>query len=557
MRNVLKISLVVLSALTLASCSKSTSGKSTLTGLPFNNSKYGNYIRGSETAGQEIPLGMVAIEGGSFTMGQVQDDVMFDWNTTPKKMHIRSFYMDETEVTNSEYFLYVQNTKDVFPPSEEKYKHIYNSVLPDTLVWRKSLGNTDILSENYLRHPAYSDYPVVGVSWLQANQYCKWRTNAVNLKKLIDKGYVKNIFENDSIRNFFDTDVFLADSDNLFDGDSTIYRRGIRTGGSAKGGRDAFQGRKITQADGVLSQKYRLPTEAEWEFAAKANIENREYNNIRGRKKYAWDGKYSRETSKRHKGDQMANFKQGKGNYSGLSGWSSDGSDIPIKVKSYPPNAFGLYDMSGNVAEWVADVYRPIIDSEANDFNYFRGNIFTKKMIDKDGKVVIVNSNSNAEVEYDTLPNGIITPKQLPGTIKYIPITKNDATLRRNFSVSDNTDIGDGDLNSSRFYEDEQDQFGSKPSMYNSPKNPTKEIDPETGREISVNDDQKRTTLISNRTRVYKGGAWSDREYWLDPAQRRYLPEYMATNFIGFRCVTDKVGPMSSSKNKKARNSAR
>ena len=557
MRNVLKISLVVLSALSLASCSKSTSGKSTLTGLPFNNAKYGNYIRGNETAGQEIPLGMVAIEGGSFTMGQVQDDVMFDWNTTPKKMHIRSFYMDETEVTNSEYFLYVQNTKDVFPPSEEKYKHIYNSVLPDTLVWRKSLGNTDILSENYLRHPAYSDYPVVGVSWLQANQYCKWRTNAVNLKKLIDKGYVKNIFENDSIRNFFDTDVFLADSDNLFDGDSTIYRRGIRTGGSAKGGRDAFQGRKITQADGVLSQKYRLPTEAEWEFAAKANIENREYNNIRGRKKYAWDGKYSRETSKRHKGDQMANFKQGKGNYSGLSGWSSDGSDIPIKVKSYPPNAFGLYDMSGNVAEWVADVYRPIIDSEANDFNYFRGNIFTKKMIDKDGKVVIVNSNSSAEVEYDTLPNGIITPKQLPGTIKYIPITKDDATLRRNFSVSDNTDIGDGDLNSSRFYEDEQDQFGSKPSMYNSPKNPTKEIDPETGREFSVNDDQKRTTLISNRTRVYKGGAWSDREYWLDPAQRRYLPEYMATNFIGFRCVTDKVGPMSSSKNKKARNSAR
>ncbi|MGJ8761378.1 MAG: gliding motility lipoprotein GldJ [Polaribacter sp.] len=557
MRNVLKISLVVLSALSLASCSKSTSGKSTLTGLPFNNAKYGNYIRGSETAGQEIPLGMVAIEGGSFTMGQVQDDVMFDWNTTPKKMHIRSFYMDETEVTNSEYFLYVQNTKDVFPPSEEKYKHIYNSVLPDTLVWRKSLGNTDILSENYLRHPAYSDYPVVGVSWLQANQYCKWRTNAVNLKKLIDKGYVKNIFENDSIRNFFDTDVFLADSDNLFDGDSTIYRRGIRTGGSTKGGRDAFQGRKITQADGVLSQKYRLPTEAEWEFAAKANIENREYNNIRGRKKYAWDGKYSRETSKRHKGDQMANFKQGKGNYSGLSGWSSDGSDIPIKVKSYPPNAFGLYDMSGNVAEWVSDVYRPIIDSEANDFNYFRGNIFTKKMIDKDGKVVIVNSNSNAEVEYDTLPNGIITPKQLPGTIKYIPITKDDATLRRNFSVSDNTDIGDGDLNSSRFYEDEQDQFGSKPSMYNSPKNPTKEVDPETGEEISVNDDKKRTTLISNRTRVYKGGAWSDREYWLDPAQRRYLPEYMATNFIGFRCVTDKVGPMSSSKNKKARNSAR
>ena len=556
MRNLFKISLVVISALTIVSCSKSTSGNSTLTGLPFNNPKYGNYIRGNETAGQEVPLGMVAIEGGSFTMGQVQDDVMFDWNTTPKKMHVRSFYMDETEVTNSEYFLYVQNIKDVFPPSEEKYKHIYTSVLPDTLVWRKSLGNTDILSENYLRHPAYSDYPVVGVSWLQANQYCKWRTNAVNLKKLIDKGYIKNIFENDSIRNFFDTDVFLADSDNLFDGDTTVYKRGIRSRGSVRTEKGAFQGRKITQADGVLSQKYRLPTEAEWEFAAKANVENREYNNIRGRKKYAWSGKYSRETKKRYRGDQLANFKQGEGDYSGLSGWSSDGSDIPIKVKSYPPNGFGLYDMSGNVAEWVADVYRPIIDNDANDFNYFRGNIFTKKMIDKEGKVVIVNSSDNAEIEYDTLPNGKIIPKDLPGSIRYIPITKDDAALRRNFSVSDNTDIGDGDLNSSRFYEDEEDQFGSKPSMYNSPRRPTIEIDPETGKEILLNDDKKRTTLISNRTRVYKGGAWSDREYWLDPAQRRYLPEYMATNFIGFRCVTDKVGPMSSKK-KQARNSVR
>ena len=146
----------------------------------------------------------------------------------------------------------------------------------------KKLGNTDLLSENYLRHPAFSDYPVVGVSWLQANQYCKWRTDAVNLKKLIDKGYISNIFQNDTIRNFFDTEVFLADSDKLFDGDTTVYKRGIRTRGTVKGTRSSFQGRKITQADGILQQKFRLPTEAEWEFAAKANIENREYNNIRG-----------------------------------------------------------------------------------------------------------------------------------------------------------------------------------------------------------------------------------------------------------------------------------
>ena len=561
MKNVFKIPLLLsITSLLLFNCKSSDSNRSRLTGLPFNDARYGNFIKGQKEVNQKPPLGMVAVEGGSFTMGQVQDDVMFDWNTTPNKLHVRSFFMDEAEVTNSEYFLYVQYMKNVFSPSEEKYKHIYNSVLPDTLVWRKSLGNTDILSETYFRHPSYADYPVVGVTWLQANEYCKWRTNAVNLKTLIDKGHIKNIFETDTISNFFDTDVFITDDSKLFSGDTTVYKKGIgrtvRKKGDPRPARNAFRGRKISQADGILTTRFRLPTEAEWEFAAKANIENREYNNIRGRKKYAWDGKYSRETKKRHRGDQLANFKQGEGDYSGLSGWSSDGSDIPIRVKSYPPNAFGLYDMSGNVAEWTADVYRPLIDNEANDFNYFRGNLFTKKMIDQDGKVVIAANEAGAKTEYDTLPNGRIVPKYLPGTIKFIPITKDDAVLRRNFSKADNSSIGDGDLNSSRFYEDEDEEFASKPSMYNSPRKPTRVIDSITGRSVLVNDNKKRTTLISDKTRVYKGGSWSDREYWLDPAQRRYLPEYMATNYIGFRCVSDKVGPMATS-NKKARNPKR
>ena len=561
MKNTFKTGLILAISLMIFSCNKSTTNKSSLTGLSFNDPKNGNYVKGNAGNDQKPPLGMVAVEGGSFTMGQVQDDVMFDWNSTPKKLHVRSFFMDEAEVTNSEYFLYVQYTKDVFPPSEENYKNIYPSVLPDTLVWRKSLGNTDILSENYFRHPAYADYPVVGVSWLQANEYCKWRTNVVNLKTLIDKGYIKNIFEIDSISNFFDTDVFLADDSRLFEGDTTVYKRGVpsrvvRKRGEPRPERGAFQGRKITQADGVLTQRFRLPTEAEWEFAAKANVENREYNNIRGRKKYAWDGKYTRAKEKRYKGDQLANFKQGNGEYSGLSGWSSDGSDIPNKIKSYPPNAFGLYDMSGNVAEWVADVYRPIIDNEANDFNYFRGNIFTKKMIDANGNLVYAADGNGAKVDYDTLPNGKIIPKQLPGTIKYTPITKDDAVMRRNFSIADNSNIGDGDMNSSRLFDANEDESTFTSSMYNSPKSPTRVRDSITGKDILVNDAKKRTTLISDNTRVYKGGSWSDREYWLDPAQRRYLPEYMATNYIGFRCVSDKLGPMSTSK-KTARNPSR
>ena len=69
-------------------------------------------------------------------------------------------------------------------------------------------------------------------------------------------------------------------------------------------------------------------------------------------------------------------------------------------------------------------------------------------------------------------------------------------------------------------------------------------------------DVSKRSTLISNKSRVHKGGSWKDREYWLDPAQRRHLPEYMSTSFIGFRCATDMVGLLPTNK-KTARNSSR
>lgn len=587
-----KILLALLVVATLASCSKKSRTHSELTGWRFNDPTYGGFSVNTNYQGQKVPPGMVLVEGGTFTMGSVQDDVMFDWNTTPKRQQVRSFFMDEAEVTNLEYLFYLQYLEKVYPPSDDNYRKIYQAALPDTLVWRDALGFNELLTETYLRHPSYSDYPVVGVSWLQATEYCKWRTDRVNEKILMDKGVLKSLFDMDSVqvegKNRFDTETYLANPNLLFDGDESIYGKGLpdysesakkskkerkaekiaeadvtndaavaddggdrksRKRKRSKKSEKGFTGRHVKTSDGILNPRFRLPTEAEWEYAAKAEIENREYNTIRGRKKYAWNGRYTRDESRRNAGDQLANFKQGKGDYSGLAGWSNDGADITQKVKSYDPNAFGLYDMSGNVAEWVADVYRPIVDNDANDFNYFRGNVFKKPLIDKEGKVVVVDYNS---IEFDTLDNGKIVPRDLPGSIKYVPITKRDAFMRPNYEKADNRDLNDGDLASTREYYMDQDQGENTPRMYNSPKTP-RQIG-ESGLIIQQYDTKKRTTLISDESRVYKGGSWRDREYWLDPAQRRYLPEYMATNYIGFRCATDKLGAMSMKRRRKQPN---
>jgi len=580
-----KVLLAVLVAGFLVSCGKKGRTSSELTGWNFNDPTYGGFTANTNYKGQKTPPGMVLIEGGTFTMGAVQDDVMFDWNTTPKKQQVRSFFMDQAEVTNLEYLFYLQYLEKVFPPSDDTYRKIYQAALPDTLVWRDALGFNELLSESYLRHPSFSDYPVVGVSWLQATEYCKWRTNRVNEKILMDKGVLNSLFDMDSLsvegKNHFDTGTYLANPELLFDGDESIYRKGLpdysqrkskkgrksknediadddsteddgskksrRRSKKSKKSSQGFVGRHVKTSDGLLTQRFRLPTETEWEYAAKALIENREYNSIRGRKKYSWNGRYTRDKSKRRAGDQLANFKQGKGDYSGLAGWSNDGADITIKIKSYDPNAFGLYDMSGNVAEWVADVYRPIIDNDANDFNYFRGNVFKKPLIDQDGKVVVVDYNS---IEFDTLDNGKIVPRDLPGSVKYVPITKRDAFMRHNYEKADNVAINDGDLASTKEYYKDEDDLDTKPRMYNSPKNP-RQIG-ESGLIIQQYDTQKRNTLVSNETRVYKGGSWRDREYWLDPSQRRYLPQYMATNYIGFRCATDKLGAMTNKRRRRS-----
>jgi gliding motility-associated lipoprotein GldJ len=540
----------LLSVISLTLILVSCGGNNTSRGTGWDiNSKKGGFQYNVEFDEQETGPGLVFVEGGTFTKGQVQDDVMHDWNNTPNKQHVMSFYIDQTEVTNLMYMEYLNWLEIVFPTNEPRYRQIYEGALPDTLVWRNQLGYLEELTTNYLRHPAYAEYPVVGVNWLQAVQYAEWRTDRVNEYILERESYVqKDVRYNDIDANStFNTAAYLTRPETVYGGkiDSLAGKNGTVKRDTAT--INVYAGVE----KGLLLPSYRLPTETEWEYAALALVGDREYNTYRGKKKYPWSGEYTRSSDRRTEGDQLANFKLGKGDYGGIAGWSDDGADITIQVKQYPPNDFGIYDMAGNVSEWVADVYRPIVDDEANDFNYYRGNVYLKNVIGEDGKAQTISPD---QLVFDTLPNGKVLLKRLPGDLDQVAIDEEETFLRQNFSESDNRNYRDGDVESSRSFANGKPEEGSENSkpesslMYDAPTNAKVALDVDGNTVRTIDKSTKRTTLITDEVRVYKGGSWKDRAYWLDPAQRRYLPQYIATESIGFRCAMSRVGSKSSVK---------
>jgi gliding motility-associated lipoprotein GldJ len=536
----------LLSTITLMLLVISCGGNNTSRGTGWDiNSKKGGFQYNVDFDEQETGPGLVFVEGGTFTKGQVQDDVMHDWNNTPNKQHVMSFYIDETEVTNLMYMEYLDWLEIVFPTNEARYRQIYEGALPDTLVWRNQLGYVEELTTNYLRHPAYAEYPVVGVNWLQAVQYAEWRTDRVNEYILEREAYVqKDVRYNEIDANStFNTAAYLKRPETVYGGkiDSLAGKNGTVKRDTAT--INVYAGVE----KGLLLPSYRLPTETEWEYAALALVGDREYNTYRGKKKYPWSGEYTRSSDRRTEGDQLANFKLGKGDYGGIAGWSDDGADITIQVKQYPPNDFGIYDMAGNVSEWVSDVYRPIVDDEANDFNYYRGNVYLKNVIGEDGKAQTISPD---QLVFDTLPNGKVLLKRLPGDLDQVAIDEEETFLRQNFYESDNRNFRDGDIESTRKFSNgaPAEDDNSKPEstlMYNAPTAAKVTLDEEGNVIRTVDKSNKRTTLITDEVRVYKGGSWKDRAYWLDPAQRRYLPQYIATESIGFRCAMSRVGSKS------------
>ncbi|MEZ4999470.1 MAG: SUMF1/EgtB/PvdO family nonheme iron enzyme [Bacteroidales bacterium] len=265
--------------------------------------------------------------------------------------------------------------------------------------------------------------------------------------------------------------------------------------------------RRVMLEDGILLPRYRLPTEAEWEFAAYSLKGNTFEERVFERRIYPWDGHNVRNSNQKNRGAFMANFVRGRGDMMGVAGSLNDNGSITVEVKSYWPNDYGLYCMAGNVNEWVSDVYRPLSAEDVDGFNPYRGNVYTDLKRDANGN--LLTKDELGRMQVDTVRDA-------------------DVANRYNYQKGDYRNYMDGDKLSS--IQVSKDWSGA--GDFNS-------------NDMYIQNENEYFSLINDNVRVIKGGSWKDRAYWLNPSTRRFLDQEAARDDLGFRCAMIRVGSPS------------
>jgi formylglycine-generating enzyme len=486
-RQLIGIGLICIGAATLFSACAPRSQKkgkgdnqSRVTGWELNNQNWGGY-EAKDYEGQPTPIGMTFVQGGRFTMGAVDDEMpTLENDNTRRTVSVSSFYMDETEIENVSYREYTYWMNRTYFTD---YPELVVGARPDETCWRSALGYNEPMVKAYFKANAWNHYPVVGVNWYQASDFCEWRSDRMNEGLLIYTGAKPNV--NQSGEDVFTTKSYMSGQ---YQGSK--FRRDLEPNGSHE--------RPTDYGDGLFLPDFRLPTEAEWEYAALGLIGNNpspENKRRRGEEVFTdrntlpWGPKNTTRYGlhNQFQGEFEGNFMRGKGDYMGVAGGLNDNADGPAPVTSYLRNAFGLYNMAGNVNEWVMDTYRPNSHADVDDYHPFRGNIYTKDLYQEDYTIEEKDSIGH-------IPRAVMTDEEMRNNQRY--------------------EVRSGDLNNFR------DGDSLSQSVY----------------AFGTN------SLINDSTKVYKGGSWADRAYWLSPGTRRYMQGNLSSSSIGFRCVMDRWG---------------
>ncbi|NCD70401.1 SUMF1/EgtB/PvdO family nonheme iron enzyme [Mucilaginibacter agri] len=529
----------------LSSCSKHP--QSAKTGMRYNDKYNGGFQVFAKTHPAPGP-GLVPIEGGTFVLGGSADqDVTYDYNNVRRRVTVPSFYMDDTEVANVDWLEYLHWLNINYPGDRELY---YNA-LPDTLVWRSPLSYNEPYVDNYLRHPSFQDYPVVGVTWDQAQDYCIWRTDRMNENILRESGKLATWKDASGkgggkkapaggataaggSKEPFNTDIYLNGQYKGAGIDGKKMMPDLNPNAKPAQGSKGKPTRPVSMEDGILKQAYRLPSEAEWEYAALGLIGNTENENITDGKMYPWNGMGVRSAKRRTRGLILANFKRGDGDNMGVGGYLNDKADITAPVRSYVPNDFGLFNMAGNVNEWTADTYRQMSFEDVDDFNPFRGNEFKDKRMadaekgllakDKYGRPIKDPAKAGKKKKWSELSveqqqaATVNNANALPAGIAAAPPAGTPAATTTPAAVAANGEI--------------------KSAAAGKPYNPDARGFEDSTSSVLYGV----TTLVNDHSKVYKGGSWNDRALWLNPATRRFMNEDDASAEVGFRCAMTMVG---------------